>query len=115
MTTTRTSWPSTATARAALFDELVKLSAEEPKSIAPRWKRVAKAGLAAGGGYIAGHVGAMAADAMLSRLFKKKYPQWTPDFKRKVLFPLLGLAMAGMTIGNQIANDQRERVISGHE
>jgi hypothetical protein len=93
----------------------VKLSSETEQKLAPRWKRVAKAGLAAGGGYVAGHVGAMAADAALSRIFKNKYPNWTPAFKHKVLFPLLGLAMVGMVAGNHIANDRREQVMRGHE
>jgi hypothetical protein len=120
MRTTQTSWPFTGTAREALFDEIVKLSSEAPaqlpqKPAGARWKRVAKVGLAAGAGYVAGHVGAMAVDAGLKKVFKNKYPNWSPGFKKKVLFPLLGLAMVGMTVGNQIANDRRARGIEGHE
>jgi hypothetical protein len=113
MATTRTSPPFGKASRAALFDELVKIAqeAQQPPRKDPNWKKAVKAGGLYALGYTAGHGGAMLTDAALSHVFRNKYPHWTPDFKQKVLFPLLGLATLGATVATHYTEQQRQKMI----
>jgi hypothetical protein len=117
MKTSRTSSATTQDVRrAALFDELSKLASEEPvKKPSPkdRWKRIAKAGALAGGGYVAGHGAAMLADHAVTKAFGKKYPNWSTSTKKKVIYPLLGLAAAGAALSSVVQPELRRRVIEG--
>lgn len=96
----------------ALFDELAKIAqdAQQPKKD-PTLKKALKAGGLYALGYTAGHGGAMLLDAAAQRIFKNKYPHWTPDFKKKVLFPILGLATLGATISAHYTENQRQKML----
>jgi hypothetical protein len=101
--------------RAALLDEIEKIAQQEQKKPSPKWKRIAKSTLGYSAGYAAGHTAGMLADAAASRMFKSKYPHWTPQFKQKVLYPILGLSMVGMMVGRNLSEAQREKILKGNE
>jgi len=101
--------------RMALLDEIEKISEDQAPKSDPKWKRIGKSALGYSAGYAAGHAGGMIADAAARRIFKNKYPQWTPAFKQRVLYPLLGLSMVGVLVGQQVAEAQRAKMLKGDE
>ena len=97
--------------RLALLDELEKIAEEKKRD--PKWKRIAKTTGVAALGYAAGHGAGMLADAAARKVFKDRYPQLSPDFKKYVLYPLLGVSMMGVSLAAAHANEQRERLLRG--
>lgn len=117
MATTPTSFPSGATSRAALFDEIEKI-AEQQAVAQPKktnWKNVLKAGAGYAAGYAAGHVGGMAIERGMSHLFKDKWPHMSPEARQKVLYPLLGAATVGLMAVNHAAQIRRQQALEEDE
>lgn len=102
--------------RAALFDELLKIAeAEVQKPKTSPLKKALKIGALSALGYTAGHGGAMLADKALSHIFRNKYPNWTPEFKHKVLYPLLGAASLGSTLATHYTLAKRREAMERDE
>lgn len=128
MTTTPTFSRSGQARRAALFDEIEKISEElptlqpAPTSVPPlqerkkpNWKNVLKAGAGYALGGAAGAVTGMAAERGLAHIFKDKWPQMSPEARYKVLYPLLGVATAGGMAVNHAAQIRRQQALEGDE
>lgn len=108
MPTTATSWSFGPVARVALFAEIEKIAnAQAKKSV---WKKRAKAGLGYAAGYAAGHVTGMLVDKGLRTAFKNKYPNWTPEFRHRVLYPALGAASLGLMVAREYAAHKHREV-----
>jgi hypothetical protein len=122
MPTTATSCLSSAThsARfaeqrtASCFDEIEKI-AEDVAKKSPRWKRALKSGATYALGYAAGHGAGALIDKGLSTVLKNKYPQMSPAFKQKLLYPLLGLSMVGLMAAQNYTNTRQQKMIETDE
>jgi hypothetical protein len=83
----------------ALFAEIEKIAETQAKKSV--WKKRVKAGLGYAAGYAAGHVTGMVVDKGLRHAFKNKYPNWTPQFRHRVLYPALGAATLGLMVARE--------------
>jgi hypothetical protein len=126
MPTTRTSCRFSATHKARFADQRNELRnascLDEVEKIAedaikknPRWKKALKSGATYALGYAAGHGAAALIDKGLSTALKSKYPQMSPAFKQRVLYPLLGVSMVGLMAAQNYANTRQQKMVESDE
>ena len=53
----------------------------------------------------------MAADWVLQKTLGKKYEGLSESTKKRVIFPLIGLSMAGLAVARQAQQERRERIM----
>lgn len=93
---------------AALFDEIEKLAADESKTKS-RLKRIAKVGLTAGAGSLAGYGAGVLVDRAAQKMMGERYKKWPVGTRMKVVLPLLGLSMVGWHAAQEYANEARRK------